>query len=97
MAVGKLTVALLGTVTVCAGGARPQVTPQRLLDSAKEPQNWLMYSGDYAGHRYTTLDQVTSTTTPACMSALVKVNLKINGKSYALDLDSPMTSRSTNA
>jgi len=23
-----------------------QVTPQRLLDSAKEPQNWLTYSGD---------------------------------------------------
>src|ERR1700727_931296 len=61
MALGKLTVALLGAVTVCAGGARPQVTPQRLLDSAKEPQNWLMYSGDYAGHRYTTLDQITAT------------------------------------
>src|SRR3984893_7915773 len=60
MALGKLTVALLGAVTVCAGGARPQVTPQRLLDSAKEPQNWLMYSGDYAGHRYSTLDQITT-------------------------------------
>src|SRR2546430_17267001 len=35
-----------------------QVTSQRLLDSAKEPQNWLMYSGDYAGHRYSTLDQI---------------------------------------
>ncbi len=37
---------------------RAQVTPQRLLDSAKEPQNWLMYSGDYAGRRYSTLDQI---------------------------------------
>ena len=62
---GKLTLALLGTVTVFAGGARPQVTPQRLLDSAKEPQNWLMYSGDYAGHRYTTLDQITATNAQA--------------------------------
>jgi alcohol dehydrogenase (cytochrome c) len=35
-----------------------QVTPQRLLDSAKEPQNWLMYSGDYAGHRFSPLDQI---------------------------------------
>jgi len=35
-----------------------QVTAQRLLNSASEPQNWLMYSGDYAGHRYSTLDQV---------------------------------------
>src|SRR5690349_7754708 len=38
--------------------SRAQVTPQRLLDSAKEPQNWLMYSGDYAGRRYSTLDQI---------------------------------------
>ena len=35
-----------------------QVTLQRLLDSAKEPQNWLMYSGDYAGHRFSALDQI---------------------------------------
>ena len=35
-----------------------QVTPQRLLDSAKEPQNWLTYSGDYAGHRFSGLDQI---------------------------------------
>ena len=37
-----------------------QVTAQRLLDTAKEPQNWLMYSGDYAGHRFSTLDQISS-------------------------------------
>jgi alcohol dehydrogenase (cytochrome c) len=35
-----------------------QVTAQRLLNSANEPQNWLMYSGDYAGHRFSTLDQI---------------------------------------
>jgi len=28
------------------------VTPQRLLDSAKEPQNWLTYSGGLRGHRF---------------------------------------------
>src|SRR5437764_10445331 len=38
--------------------ASAQVTPQRLLDSAKEPQNWLMYSGDYAGRRYSILEQI---------------------------------------
>ena len=38
--------------------ASAQVTAQRLLDSAKEPQNWLMYSGDYAGHRYSGLEQI---------------------------------------
>ena len=44
----------------CLGGvsARGQVTPERLLESAKEPQNWLMYSGDYAGRRYSRLDQI---------------------------------------
>ena len=36
-------------------------------------------------------DQVTSTTTPAATSDLLKVNLKINGKSHALDVDSRMT------
>ena len=41
-----------------ASNARAQVTPQRLLDSGKEPQNWLMYSGDYAGHRFSALDQI---------------------------------------
>lgn len=35
-----------------------QVTPERLLNSSKEPQNWLMYSGDYAGRRFSTLDQI---------------------------------------
>src|SRR5260370_33309541 len=49
------------SLVVCAlfcCSARAQVTPQRLLDSAKEPQNWLTYSGDYAGHRFSALDQI---------------------------------------
>jgi alcohol dehydrogenase (cytochrome c) len=41
-----------------ASFASGQVTAQRLLDSAKEPQNWLMYSGDYAGRHFSTLDQI---------------------------------------
>ncbi|PYT81205.1 MAG: PQQ-dependent dehydrogenase, methanol/ethanol family [Acidobacteria bacterium] len=43
-----------------ASVACAQVTPQRLLESAKEPQNWLMYSGDYAGRRYSALDQIST-------------------------------------
>src|SRR5580700_10132083 len=43
-----------------ASSAHAQVTPQRLLDTAKEPQNWLMYSGDYSGHRFSALDQITT-------------------------------------
>src|SRR5437879_572430 len=45
--------------------SRAQVTPQRLLDSAKEPQNWLTYSGDYEGHRFSALDQVNTATAHA--------------------------------
>ena len=51
----------LGAATILLGfclagvSVSGQVTPQRLLESAKEPQNWLMYSGDYAGRRYSAL------------------------------------------
>jgi alcohol dehydrogenase (cytochrome c) len=50
---------LLVLASLAASTAQSQVTPQRLLDSAKEPQNWLMYSGDYSGHRFSALDQIT--------------------------------------
>ena len=46
---------LLGTVAVQAPA---QVTFERLLNSGKEPQNWLTYSGDYAGRRFSPLDQI---------------------------------------
>jgi alcohol dehydrogenase (cytochrome c) len=58
-----------GAATCCRAGiavlaamlghaASAQVTSQRLLDADKEPQNWLTYSGDYAGHRYSALEQI---------------------------------------
>jgi alcohol dehydrogenase (cytochrome c) len=53
---------------ILAVTARAQVTPQRLLDSAKEPQNWLMYSGDYAGRRFSGLDQI-NTSNAASLAA----------------------------
>jgi len=36
------------------------VTQDRLLGAADEPGNWLMYHGDYRGHRYSTLAQITA-------------------------------------
>src|ERR1700731_3326142 len=51
-------VVLLSIAFVCIAPVRGQVTPQRLLDSAKEPQNWLTYSGDYAGRRFSELNQI---------------------------------------
>ena len=40
--------------------ARPftPVTPERLLNAEAEPQNWLMYSGNYKSQRYSRLDQI---------------------------------------
>ena len=42
--------------------AHAQVTFERILNSQKEPQNWLTYSGDYSGRRFSSLDQVNTTT-----------------------------------
>jgi alcohol dehydrogenase (cytochrome c) len=38
--------------------AFPQVTFDRLLNWSKEPHNWLTYSGDYSGRRFSSLAQV---------------------------------------
>ena len=35
-----------------------QVTYERLVHSDNEPGNWLMYSGNYASHRFSALDQI---------------------------------------
>jgi alcohol dehydrogenase (cytochrome c) len=53
-----LTAASLSIALLAPLSLRAQVTSQRLLDSAKEPHNWLMYSGDYAGRRYSSLEQI---------------------------------------
>ena len=39
--------------------AQQPVTSERILNAAKEPQNWLTYSGSYNGQRYSTLNQIT--------------------------------------
>ena len=38
-----------------------QVTFERLLNSSKEPKNWLTYSGDYSGRRFSTLGEINTT------------------------------------
>src|SRR5947207_10708032 len=47
-------------VAITAAGSYGQVTFERLVNAAKEPQNWLTYSGDYAGRRFSSLDQITT-------------------------------------
>jgi len=45
---------LLAAAAVCSA----QLSYERIRDAHKEPGNWLTYSGNYSGHRYTGLDQV---------------------------------------
>ena len=42
-----------------AAAAYGQVTSDRLVNAAKEPQNWLTYSGTYMSQRYSPLNQIT--------------------------------------
>jgi alcohol dehydrogenase (cytochrome c) len=44
---------------VLAAVATAQVPYQRIHDAAKEPGNWLTYSGNYAGHRHSPLTELT--------------------------------------
>jgi alcohol dehydrogenase (cytochrome c) len=53
---GLLVVTL--TVLVCSHALDAQVTPDRLRRAADEPQNWLTYSGGYAGQRHSLLKQI---------------------------------------
>ncbi|HWG69730.1 MAG TPA: PQQ-dependent dehydrogenase, methanol/ethanol family [Steroidobacteraceae bacterium] len=50
-------IGLMGFALASMNG-RAQVTPERLAHAAQEPQNWLTYSGDYSGRRYSRLDQI---------------------------------------
>ena len=49
-------VCLIGLLSFRVHG---QVTPQRLAAAPTEPQNWLMYSGNYSSTRYSPLNQIT--------------------------------------
>ncbi len=38
--------------------AAAELTFERLVNAGQEPENWLMYSGDYGGQRHSLLDQI---------------------------------------
>jgi alcohol dehydrogenase (cytochrome c) len=50
---------LAGTATVLSVVTEAQVGTQRLLGAAREPQNWLVYSGNYFSNRHSALTNVT--------------------------------------
>jgi len=49
----------LATSLCLVGGAFAQVPYERIVNSAKEPGSWLTYSGNFAGHRYSPLTDLT--------------------------------------
>src|SRR5262245_19827462 len=51
-----ILIALVASAPVVA-----QVSSDRILHADREPQNWLTYSGGYAGHRYSPLTQINRT------------------------------------
>ncbi len=53
-------IAISAAVLLCCACAAAQVTFERLLNSAKEPHNWMTYSGNYSGNRFSGLDQISS-------------------------------------
>src|ERR1700722_20057467 len=55
---------IVGFIAICvtcqlfSSAVSAQVTFDRLVNAAKEPQNWMTYSGDYSGKRFSGLDQI---------------------------------------
>jgi alcohol dehydrogenase (cytochrome c) len=50
----------LGIIVFAAASLEAQVTFDRLLHTDREPQNWLTYSGNVLGQRYSPLSQITA-------------------------------------
>jgi len=44
--------------SMCSGSVGAQVSFDRLKNAKQESRNWLTYSGDYAGQRHSTLEQI---------------------------------------
>ena len=58
LAVGALTAAPHAQTPSEEAPPFTPVSAERLLNTEDEPQNWLMYSGDYKSQRYSRLDQI---------------------------------------
>lgn len=58
--VGSLIVLTVALAAAASYTLDAQVTQDRLLRAASEPQNWLTYNGTYSSQRYSTLDRITA-------------------------------------
>ena len=45
-------------VLAVASAAMAQVSYERIKNAAGEPASWLTYSGNYASHRFSALDEI---------------------------------------
>jgi alcohol dehydrogenase (cytochrome c) len=65
------------------------VTSDRIARARSEPQNWLTYYGTYDGQRYSTLDQINTSTVKDLKTAWVfqagVIGLVANPATYALE------------
>ncbi len=53
----RLGMAVAG-VAISVAALSADVTPERLVNSEREPQNWLNHHGNYEAHRFSGLDQI---------------------------------------
>lgn len=56
--VGPRAIVRLMLLLACVGAAQAQVSFERILHADQEPHNWLTYSGNLNGQRYSLLDQI---------------------------------------
>src|SRR5215831_12922249 len=54
-----LAASLVAAWCLSSPSVHGQITSQRLNNAPSEPQNWLMYSGNYSSTRYSPLNQIT--------------------------------------
>ena len=59
--VGALIISLLAS-TVLTPARAADVTDERMLNPQREPQNWILHHGNYQGHRFSLLKEITSRT-----------------------------------
>jgi len=76
-----LASALLASTSLSALAA--DVTPERLTNSDKEPQNWLMVNKDYSSHRYSELDQINKDNVKNLHVAFTVALGGVNGSGYS--------------
>jgi glucose dehydrogenase len=56
----RFTASAIALLTICLSTLKAQdITNKELLDGLTNPSRWLTYSGDYNGHRFSPLTQIT--------------------------------------